>query len=90
MDDNTTANNTPAAGAPAAPAPATGAAKKEKTPAQLLKEERIVEVKAALKSFPVLKEGFVTPRGVYFDEAAAMESVDGDEEQVTKVQPAKK
>ncbi|WP_375436674.1 hypothetical protein [uncultured Hymenobacter sp.] len=70
--------------------PTTAAATKEKSLAQLLKEERIKEVKAALKSFPVLKEGFVTPRGVYFDEESALESVDGDEEQVTKVLPAKK
>jgi hypothetical protein len=63
---------------------------KEKTPAQELKEQRIKEVKAALKSFPTLKAGFVTPRGVYFDEAVALASVDGEEELVTKVSPAKK
>jgi predicted translin family RNA/ssDNA-binding protein len=56
-------------------------------PAKAKHEERVKEVKAALASFPTLKEGYVTPRGVYFEEAAALASVDGDAEQVTKVSP---
>ncbi|GAB3293845.1 hypothetical protein [Hymenobacter tenuis] len=83
--ENTQEQTTPGTGEAS-----TAKASKEKTPAQLLKEERIKEVKAALKSFPTLKEGFVTPRGVYFDEESALLSVDGDEELVTKVQPSKK
>ncbi len=87
-DASTSTSTNPAAAASTSTTPAKTA--KEKTPAQLLKEERIVEVKAALKSFPTLPCGYVTPRGVYFDQDAALASVDGDEEQVTKVLPAKK
>jgi hypothetical protein len=71
------------AGTPPAPA-------KQKSPAEELKAARIKEVKAALASFPKLKEGYVTPRGVFFDMEAALASADGDEDQVTVVKPAKK